>query len=319
MAIKGLTKATESVRALEENISLVIFGKQHVVQQALAALLARGHLLIEDVPGIGKTTLARAIARSIDCTFQRIQFTSDLLPSDIIGVTIYNQHTHQFEFKAGPIFANVILADEINRTTPKTQSCLLEAMNEMQVSVDSVTYPLPQPFLVLATQNPIEFHGTYPLPESQLDRFMLKIRIGYPPSEDEKKMITGRQLTPPVESLQPVIHADDVRVMQAMVTEVSVDSALVNYLMAIVEATRHAPAIELGVSPRGAMNFYRAAQANALVMGRDYCVPDDIKEMAVPCLSHRIIPATRLDVEGPRTEAAERAIAEILNQTPVPL
>jgi MoxR-like ATPase len=319
MHIKGLDKATESIRALEDNIASVIFGKQEVVRLALAALLGKGHLLIEDVPGIGKTTLARAIAKSIDCTFQRIQFTSDLLPSDIIGVTIYNQHTHQFEFKSGPIFANVILADEINRTTPKTQSCLLEAMNDLQISVDGITYRLPEPFLVLATQNPIEFHGTYPLPESQLDRFMLKIRMGYPPSEDEKHMITGQRSSAPVDTLAPVVHSDDVRSMQNMVAEVVVQDELVEYLMAIVNATRQSPSIELGVSPRGAMSFYRAAQANAFVRGRDYCIPDDVKDLAVPCLSHRIIPATRYDVDGPRTEVAERAIIEIVNRIPIPL
>ena len=316
---KGLEKATESIRALEENIASVIYGKQNVVRLALAGMLGKGHLLIEDVPGIGKTTLARAIAKSIDCTFQRIQFTSDLLPSDIIGVTIYNQHTHQFEFKAGPIFANVILADEINRTTPKTQSCLLEAMNDLQVSVDGVTYYLPKPFLVLATQNPVEFHGTYPLPESQLDRFMLKIRMGYPPNEDEKNMITGQQMMSQVESLEPVVCSEDVRAMQNMVTEVKVEAALVDYLMAIVDATRHSPEIELGVSPRAAMSFYRVAQANAFVMGRDYCIPDDVKELAIPSLSHRIIPAIRFDVDGSRTEVAERVIADILNSVPVPL
>ncbi|UCD56330.1 MAG: MoxR family ATPase [Candidatus Hydrogenedentota bacterium] len=319
MNIKGLEKAAESIRALESNITSVIFGKQDVVRLAIAGLLGKGHLLVEDVPGIGKTTLARAIAKSIDCTFQRIQFTSDLLPSDIIGVTIYNQHTHQFEFKVGPIFANVILADEINRTTPKTQSCLLEAMNDLQVSVDGVTYRLPEPFLVLATQNPIEFHGTYPLPESQLDRFMLKIRMGYPPSKDERNMIIGQQTTPPVDNLEPVVHSEDVRVMQKMVADVKVEAALVDYLLAFVAASRFSPAIELGVSPRGAMSFYRAAQANALVMGRDYCIPDDIKGLAIPCLSHRIIPAARLEVEGPRTEMTEGAIADILNQIPVPL
>lgn len=319
MSIKGLEKATESITALTGNITSVIFGKQGVVQLAIAALLGKGHLLIEDVPGIGKTTLARAIAKSIDCTFQRIQFTSDLLPSDIIGVTIYNQHTHEFEFKSGPVFANVILADEINRTTPKTQSCLLEAMNDLQVSVDGVTYRLPEPFLVLATQNPIEFHGTYPLPESQLDRFMLKIKMGYPPSEDERNMITGQQLNAPVDSLEPVITAEDVRAMQNMVAEVSMDAALVDYLMAIIRATRNSQSIELGVSPRGAMSFYRAAQATAFVMGRDYCIPDDIKDLAIPCLSHRIIPATRLDMDDSRTEMAERAITDILNHIAVPL
>ncbi len=319
MSIKGLEKATESITALTGNITSVIFGKQRVVQLAAAALLGKGHLLIEDVPGIGKTTLARAIAKSIDCTFQRIQFTSDLLPSDIIGVTIYNQHTHEFEFKSGPIFANVILADEIKRTTPKTQSCLLEAMNDLQVSVDGVTYRLPEPFLVLATQNPIEFHGTYPLPESQLDRFMLKIKMGYPPSEDERSMVTGQRLNAPVDSLEPVISAEDVCVMQNMVAEVSMEPALVDYLMAIVRATRTSQSIELGVSPRGAMNFYRAAQANAFVMGRDYCIPDDIKDLAIPCLSHRIIPATRLDMDDSRAEMAERAITEILNHITVPL
>lgn len=316
---KGFEQAVESIRALEKNITSVIFGKQDVVRLAIAGLLAKGHLLIEDVPGIGKTTLAHAVARSVDCTFQRIQFTNDLLPSDIIGVTIYNQHTQEFEFKAGPIFANVILADEINRTTPKTQSCLLEAMNDLQISVDGVTYRLPEPFLVLATQNPVEFHGTYPLPESQLDRFMLKIRMGYPPSEDEKEMVTGQQVNSPIDSLEPVVDAKDVCAMQNMILEVKVEPALVEYLMSIVEATRHASAIELGVSPRGAMGYYKAAQANAFVNGRDYCTPDDIKDLAVPCLSHRIIPATGLDVESARTEIGERAISEILNRIPVPL
>jgi MoxR-like ATPase len=314
-----LEKITKSIRSLEENIGSVIFGKQDVIRLAIAGLLGKGHLLIEDVPGIGKTTLARAIAKSIDCSFQRIQFTNDLLPSDIIGVTIYNQHTHQFEFKEGPIFASVILADEINRTTPKTQSCLLEAMNDLQVSVDGTTYPLPQPFLVLATQNPVEFHGTYPLPESQLDRFLLKVRIGYPPTEDEKSMITGQQITAPVESLQPVIHASDVCEIQKYVLDVTVDPALVDYLMRIVDATRHSPAIELGVSPRGAIALYKAAQAHALVMGRDYCIPDDIKELAIPCLSHRIIPATRLEADSPRTEIAERNISDILNRISIPV
>ena len=316
---KGFEKAIESIRALENNITSVVFGKRDVVRLAIAGLLGKGHLLIEDVPGIGKTTLARAIAKSVDCTFQRIQFTNDLLPSDIIGVTIYNQHTQQFEFKAGPIFANVILADEINRTTPKTQSCLLEAMNDLQVSVDGVTYHLSEPFLVLATQNPVEFHGTYPLPESQLDRFMLKIRMGYPPGEDEKNIITGQQVRPPIDNLEPVVHAEDVCAMQNMVLEVKVETALVEYIMAIVEATRDSPSIELGVSPRGAMSFYRSSQANAFVMERDYCIPDDIKNLAIPCLSHRIIPAAGLDVESARTEIGERAIGEILERIPVPL
>jgi len=316
---KGFEKAAESIEALEKNIASIIFGKRDVVRMAIAGLLSKGHLLIEDVPGIGKTTLARAIAKSIDCTFQRIQFTNDLLPSDIIGVTIYNQHTQEFEFKAGPIFANVILADEINRTTPKTQSCLLEAMNDLQVSVDGVTYRLPEPFLVLATQNPVEFHGTYPLPESQLDRFMLKIRMGYPPGEDEKAMITGQQVTAPMDTLQPVVDSKDICTMQNMIPEVKVEPALVDYLMAIVDATRDSSSIELGVSPRGAMSFYKSAQANAFVNGRDYCVPDDIKELAIPCLSHRIIPATGLNVESARAEIGERAISEILARIPVPL
>jgi MoxR-like ATPase len=319
MNVKGFEKALESIEALEKNISSVILGKPKVVRLALAALLAKGHLLIEDVPGIGKTTLARTIAKSIDCAFQRIQFTSDLLPSDIIGVTIYNQHSRQFEFKSGPIFSNVILADEINRTTPKTQSCLLEAMNDLQVSVDGVTYYLPEPFLVLATQNPIEFHGTYPLPESQLDRFMLKIRMGYPPAADERKMVTGQKLAQPVDELQPVVHAKDICMIQNIVPEVRVEAELVDYLMDIIDATRHSPAIELGVSPRGAMSYYRAAQAHAFATGRDYCIPDDFKELAVYCLSHRIIPATRLELEGARTEVAERAIGEIMNRIPVPL
>ncbi|HTN43066.1 MAG TPA: MoxR family ATPase [Nitrospiria bacterium] len=314
-----MNHTAKKVRILQDNIEQVIKGKAEVVRLTITALLARGHLLIEDVPGIGKTTLAHSLARSLDCSFRRIQFTSDLLPSDILGVTIYNQHTQAFEFKLGPIFANIILADEINRTTPKTQSSLLEAMNDIQVSVDSHTYPLPKPFMVMATQNPLEHHGTYPLPESQLDRFLMRIRIGYPDLADEKVILTTQRLFQPANDLKPVLTIQDVLELQEAVDRVRMDEGLVDYLLALTRATRSSELFGLGVSPRGAMALHKAAQAYALVNGRNYCVPDDIKRLAPLVFAHRVILNTRFETDGPRSEEAERILQELMDQVAVPL
>jgi len=302
--------------SLQQNLERIIKGKPDVIRQAITALVAKGHLLIEDVPGIGKTTLAHGLAKSINCTFQRIQFTSDLLPSDITGVTIYNQEKHVFEFKPGPIFAHIILADEINRTTPKTQSSLLEAMNDRQVSVDKTTHPLPEPFMVIATQNPLEYEGTYPLPESQLDRFMMRIRIGYPGREAEKKILLSPSGDLRPQHLASVLSTDEVIRLQAMVDEIKVDDDLVNYILVIVDATRKSDRLRLGVSPRGAMMLYRAAQAFALVEGRTYCIPDDIKKLSVPVFSHRVL--TSQGMEG-ETENTEDIIQEIIDGIEAPL
>lgn len=304
-----------TIKSLEENIGRVVKGKPEVIRMAVIALLAKGHLLIEDVPGVGKTTLAHALARSLGCIFQRIQFTSDLLPSDIIGVSIYNQAAHEFEFKPGPIFSNIILADEINRTTPKTQSCLLEAMNDFQVSVENRTYPLPSPFMVLATQNPLEYHGTFPLPESQLDRFMMRIRIGYPSVANEMEIL-AYQGVKKVENLLPVVSSVEALELQALSEKIRVEGSLVDYILRIVNATRGSDLLTLGVSTRGAIHLYKAAQAKALAEGREYCIPDDIKEMASPVLAHRVILSSRMESER---EDAEGVISDIIERTPVPL
>ena len=317
--VQAGTSAETQIGAVIENIERVIYGKRGVIKLCVAGLLARGHMLIEDVPGIGKTTLAHALAKSINCSFARIQFTSDLLPSDITGVSVLDARSKDFEFRAGPIFSNVVLADEINRTTPKTQSALLEAMNERQVSIDNVTYPLPRPFVVLATQNPVEYEGTYPLPESQLDRFTLRVKIGYPEKPDEVRILHRKVLGDPVEELQPVLSADDVIALQDSVRQVKVDASLVDYVMAIVRETRQHNDIELGVSPRGTMSFYQTAQAYALVDGRDYVMPDDIKRLAVAVLSHRIILRSQRKITGTATETAENVIHEILDGLRVPL
>lgn len=306
------------IDALTRNIEQVLVGKPEVVRQAIVALLARGHLLIEDVPGIGKTMLAHALACSISGKFQRIQFTSDLLPSDILGVSVFDPRTTQFEFKPGPIFANVILADEINRTTPKTQSSLLEAMNEFQVSLDHHTYHLPEPFIVLATQNPMEFQGTYPLPESQMDRFLLRIRIGYPAEADERRILRGAG-APALATLQPVIAPEEVLALQVEAERVEVEESLLEYVMAVVNATRASPALALGVSPRGALALLRASQALALTEGRRYCLPDDIKAVAVPALAHRVLPESRWDpVQSHSRGDADAVIRGILADIPVP-
>jgi MoxR-like ATPase len=298
------------VEQLQKTIETVIRGKSDVVELALVTLLAGGHLLIEDVPGVGKTTLAQALARSFDCTFQRIQFTSDMLPSDILGLEVYNQKQSTFEFKGGPIFANVILADEINRTPPKTQSALLEAMAEGHVTVEQETYRLPRPFIVLATQNPIEHHGTYPLPESQLDRFMMRLRMGYPDIEDEKKILRQQTLNAAVDHMTPVMHADDVIALQHEVREVSVDESLMDYLMRIVKASRESELLDLGVSPRGSLSLYHASQALAFIEGRDYVIPDDIKRLVVPIFAHRIVVNSRYSKIG-RASCRERVFQEV--------
>jgi MoxR-like ATPase len=311
--------ASKRLAELLRTISRVVKGKEDVIQLALTTLLARGHLLIEDVPGVGKTTLAQALARSFHCSFQRIQFTSDLLPSDVIGVSVYNPTTQGFEFKPGPIFANIIVADEINRTTPKTQSALLEAMNESQITVDNHTHPLPKPFLVLATQNPIEHHGTYPLPESQLDRFLMRIRMGYPDRESEKNILRNNAGHSPVESVAPMMDATDVLSMQKAVSHIKVEESLLDYALEIVERTRQTEQLSLGVSPRGAVMLHRAAQARAFLEGRDYCLPDDFKRLIVPVFAHRVVVSSRYVSTQKKSEQAEAILREILETTRVPL
>ena len=311
--------AVEKIERLQQAIETVIKGKREAVRLGIVALIAGGHLLVEDVPGVGKTTLAHALARALHCNFQRIQFTSDLLPSDVIGLSIYNQHTGVFEWKPGPVFANVVLADEINRTTPKTQSALLEAMAERHVTAEGVTHPLPAPFMVVATQNPIEHHGTYPLPESQLDRFMLRLRIGYPTIDDEKQILRDREYSDPLDDLRPVMTAAEVVELQQSVAEVAVDDALVEYLMRIVAATRDSEMLDLGVSPRGTLQLFRAAQALALTEQRSYCIPDDIKRLVLPVFAHRILVSTRYASSMRRSEEAEAVLTEIMKSVSVPL
>ncbi|MGE5489329.1 MAG: AAA family ATPase [bacterium] len=303
---------------LETALSSVIRGKREVIRLSLVCLLARGHLLIEDVPGVGKTTLAQALARSVECQFQRLQFTSDMLPSDVIGVTIYNAHTQAFEFKPGPILTNILLADEINRTTPKTQSALLEAMNEEQITVDGRPYKLPQPFMVIATQNPVEHHGTYPLPESQLDRFFMRIRIGYPDRASERDILREVNGMPGAH-LEPVVTAADVIELQSWVRNVAVDESLVDYILAIVDKTRTHEMLALGVSPRGAQALHRAAQALAVLEGRNYVIPDDIKRLAIPVFAHRVVVNTRLALTQRTADASDRILEEILTLVEVPL
>ena len=311
--------AAGRVERLQAAIESVIKGKPEAVRLAIVTLIAGGHLLVEDVPGVGKTTLAQALARALDCSFQRIQFTSDLLPSDVIGLSIYNQHSRVFEWKPGPVFASVVLADEINRTTPKTQSALLEAMAERHVTVEGTTHPLPEPFIVVATQNPIEHHGTYPLPESQMDRFMLRLRIGYPDADDEKQIIRDRERREPLEELRPVMTGADIVELQRAVAEVTVDEALVDYLMRIVTATRDSEMLDLGVSPRGTLALFRAAQALALTEERSYCVPDDIKRLVLPVFSHRLVVSSRFSSSLRRSEEAEAVLREIMKTVSVPL
>jgi MoxR-like ATPase len=286
---------------------------------ALVAVFARGHLLIEGVPGVGKTTLGHGLARSLDCSFHRIQFTSDMLPSDVLGISIYSAIEQKFEFKPGPIFTNVLLADEINRTTPKTQSALLEAMNEHQITVDRVSYPLPEPFLVIATQNPVEHHGTYPLPESQMDRFLLRVAMGYPEASSERAIIRSEVGASRLEKIQPVLTASDVVAMQKEVTRVRVDDSLAEYALTIVRKTRDSEHLALGVSPRGSQMLYRAAQAMAFLEGRRFAIPEDFKRLAVLCFSHRVVVNARYASILKKSQQAEEILRDIVDKVPVPV
>jgi MoxR-like ATPase len=305
--------------ALENSLRTIIRGNDDVIRLALVAVLARGHLLIEGVPGVGKTTLAHALARALDCMFQRIQFTSDMLPTDVLGISVYSAIEQQFEFKRGPVFTNILLADEINRTTPKTQSALLEAMSEGQVTVDGQSHPLPQPFLVIATQNPVEHHGTYPLPESQLDRFLLRVRMGYPEAASEREILRAEAGAARLDEVQPVATGADILLMQEEITRVKVDDSLVDYALEIVRRTRESESLSLGVSPRGSLMLYRAAQAMAYLDGRMFATPEDFKSLAVAAFSHRVVVNARYSSTLKRSEQAETIIHDILQSVPVPM
>jgi len=304
---------------LENLLRQVIRGQDEVVRLALVALFARGHLLVEGVPGVGKTTLAQALARGLDCSFQRIQFTSDMLPSDVLGISMYSAAEQRFEFKRGPVFTHILLADEINRTTPKTQSALLEAMNEIQVTLDGRSYPLPQPFLVIATQNPVEHHGTYPLPESQMDRFLMRVRMGYPEGDNERAILRSEAGTAQLDRVQPVLTAAEVLAIQDEITRVRVDDALVDYTLEIVARTRDSEYLTLGVSPRGAMMLYRAAQSMAYVEGRDFTTPEDFKTLTVPVFAHRTVVNAKYSSTRKKSEQAEQVLRDIVEAVPVPV
>jgi MoxR-like ATPase len=305
-----------AVEALERNIRSVYLGHLRSVELLLTGLLARGHVLIEDVPGVGKTVLARALARSVDCKFSRIQLTPDLLPSDVLGVSVYNPQSQSFDFKPGPIFANIVLADEINRTTPRTQSALLEAMSEEQVSVENRTYPLGRPFMLIATQNPFEFEGTYYLPENQLDRFLLRVSLGYPDRMGEQKILTTQPSRNALETLKPVMNGAEVAALQDEVAKTRVDPAILEYILDLAEATRNDEQLHLGVSPRGALALLQASQAMAVVQGRDYVTPDDVKSLFISCCAHRVISKTYL--HNGESAATTRALQAVLDRTPAP-
>jgi MoxR-like ATPase len=312
MSMTDLKSFGESI---VNNLEQVIVGKAHSVELVVIGLLCQGHILIEDVPGVGKTMLARSLAKSLDCTFNRIQFTPDMLPSDVTGISIFNQETRKFEFRAGPIMGQIILADEVNRATPKTQAALLEAMEERQVTVDGVTHPLPKPFMVLATQNPIEYEGTFPLPEAQLDRFLLRVRLGYPNPSEEIRILNAQQLRHPIESLESVVKAKELMKAIEEIRKVYVSPAIQRYIIDLVGRTRQSGDVYLGASPRGSLALFRTGQARAALQGRDHVLPDDIKALAVAVLGHRIIvsPAARL-----RELSADRIVQEIVYSAPVP-
>jgi len=314
-----MRSSQESIARLFNNIERVIVGKPQAIQLAIIALMAKGHLLIEDVPGVGKTSLAKALAKSLDLDFRRIQFTNDILPSDITGVSIYDQEEKRFHFQKGPLFANIVLADEINRSTPRTQSALLEAMNEKQVSVDNVTTPLNDPFMVIATQNPTESHGAYPLPESQLDRFMMFISMGYPSLEDERRLLTRNPSQGSLEDLSPVLAREDLLNLQRQVEAVKFEPVLADYILSIITETRNSDHLELGVSPRGGLILQQAARACALFHGRDYCIPDDIKELAIPVLAHRVIPESHHRQPSRRAKDTAAIITNILDTIEIPV
>jgi MoxR-like ATPase len=314
--VRAEAVSPDRLRDLQQNVETVFQGKTRVVRYTVACLLAGGHLLLEDVPGVGKTTLALALARSLGLSFKRIQFTSDLLPSDIIGVSVYRPKTGDFDFKKGPLFSGVVLADEINRTTPRTQSALLEAMSEGKVSVDNVTHTLPDPFLVIATQNPLEHHGTYPLPESQLDRFLMRLSIGYPSRQVERQILLERRLAEPVHELDAALEVTEFRALQQKAAEVRLDESLVDYLMEVVDQTRRDTRVRIGVSTRGALALSRVSRAWALLQGRDFCIPDDLRELFVPCLAHRVALAGSAG-DGDK-DRAEMVIEDIVSEIAVP-
>ena len=313
--MQDLNGARDLARKIIENVERVMVGKSDAVELGVIALMCGGHALIEDVPGVGKTMLARSVAKSVGCGFKRIQFTPDLLPTDVTGVSIYNQQNGAFEFRAGPIISQLVLADEVNRATPKTQSAMLEAMDERQVTVEGVTHPMPSPFMVMATQNPVEYEGTFPLPEAQLDRFLLIIRLGYPTAEEELEIVERQQLAHPIETLEAAASADEVLALQRFVREVYVDDLVKRYIVSLSDATRSREDVALGASPRASLALFRGAQAAALLAGRDYVLPDDVKRLAVPMLSHRMILSAAARMRG--TASAE-IVEAILDETAVP-
>ena len=314
--IDEIRQVQEATRAIRQNASRVIVGKEEVIDLLMVALLCEGHVLFEDVPGIGKTTLAKTLAKSLGCTFQRIQFTPDLLPSDITGITFFNQKKSEFEFRPGPLLAQIVLADEINRATPRTPSALLEAMEERQISVERETVILPRPFIVIATQNPIELEGTFPLPEAQIDRFLMRLHLDYPSHSEERLILQRFKETQPLDDLQPVLTGERLQELQKMIRKVRVEPAIENYIVELVRATRNHSGVELGVSPRGTLALYRSSQAYAAIHGRSYVIPDDVKRVARPVLSHRMIATSQTRLHG---RVMEQIIEEVLNNVPVPV
>lgn len=311
-----IRRVQETAHVVRQNVGRVIVGKEEVIDLLMVALLCEGHVLFEDVPGIGKTTLAKSLARSLGCSFQRIQFTPDLLPSDIIGITFYNQKSGDFEFRPGPLLSQVVLADEINRATPRTQSALLEAMEERQISVERETMPLPRPFIVIATQNPVELEGTFPLPEAQLDRFLMRLRLDYPSQAEERLILQRFRENQPLQEVRPVLSADALKTLQGTIRRVRVDPSIETYIVELVRATRSHNGVELGVSPRGTLALYRAAQARAAIRGRAYVIPDDVKQLARPILSHRMLATSQARLHG---RVMEQIIDDVLHSVPVPV